>query len=146
MESLDVATPNEQSTDDGLQRTSIEVLAGPHRDIFTRAVENVLSSEIAQITYAQIADGLPLSSVEMDTYDYGSLSGNHPLHTKHINLCSGALEKAQKLHARFNSNSLQINSSASTPTMYGYLANLGSYSFYTSIGPLRLAREPSRHG
>lgn len=77
-------------------------------------MENVLSSEIAQITYAQIADGLPLSSVEMDTYDYGALSGDHPLHTKHTDLCAGALEKAQQLHAEFNLSSLQVNSRAST--------------------------------
>ncbi|KFZ24515.1 hypothetical protein V502_01001 [Pseudogymnoascus sp. VKM F-4520 (FW-2644)] len=126
MEPLRIANPHDLAADKGVQKTAIEDLTSQHRDIFTRAVANVLSSEIAQITYAQIADGLPLSSVEMDTYGYGALSGDHPLHTKHTSLCPGALEKAQELHAEFNPNSLQL--------LYEYqAASPGSRAFQTRL-------------
>ncbi|KFY31203.1 hypothetical protein V493_01311 [Pseudogymnoascus sp. VKM F-4281 (FW-2241)] len=89
MESLHVANSHDPPIEDGLYKTPIEALTAQHRDIFNRAVENVLSSDIAQITYAQITDGLPLSRVEMDTYEYGALSGDHPIYTRHTDLCGG---------------------------------------------------------
>ena len=49
--------------DVGFRKVSAASLEEQHRDIFVRAVSNVLSTEIAELTYAQIIDGLPLSSV-----------------------------------------------------------------------------------
>ncbi|OBT73985.1 hypothetical protein VF21_05993 [Pseudogymnoascus sp. 05NY08] len=67
MEQPRIVKPDEPTLADDQPKTTIKDLNPRHRDIFTRAVKNVLSSEIAQITYAQIIDGLPLSSVEKDT-------------------------------------------------------------------------------
>jgi len=71
-------------------------------------MSNVLSSEVAELTYAQIIDGLPLSAVEKDTYA-GSLHDDHPLHSKHIKLCPGVLKRSRGLCTSFDANSLQID-------------------------------------
>jgi hypothetical protein len=94
------------------QRLSVASLGeGPHQDIFTQAIRNVLSTDISEITLAQIVDGLPLSAVEKDTYTgSGYLCGDHPLHQKHKQLCSGVLEKTRQLYADFDVNSLRISS------------------------------------
>ncbi len=95
-----------------LQRLSVASLEdGPHRDIFTRALKNVLSTEISEITLAQIVDGLPLSAVERDTYSgSGYLAGDHPLHDKHTELCPGVSEKTRQLCADFDVDSISIGS------------------------------------
>lgn len=89
-------------------KSSIEMAVGaPHRDIFARAVSNVLSTDIAKITYAQIIDGLPLASVAQDTgYE---LPNGHPLHNGHKDLCPGVLEKTEEFRARFDPGSLQLD-------------------------------------
>ena len=69
----DTPSPSKRSINEPSQKLSIETLTGQHRDILTRAVQNVMSTEIAQITYAQIVDGFPLSSVEKDNYASGVL-------------------------------------------------------------------------
>lgn len=104
-----------QSQEAGLQRLSVASLGtGPHYDIFVRAIKHVLSTEISEITLAQIVDGLPLSAVERDTYtSSGYLCGDHPLHEKHQQLCPGVLEKARQLYAEFDINSLQLSSNVS---------------------------------
>jgi hypothetical protein len=48
----------------GLQLDAI--LDKPHRDVLDRAVRNVLGTELALETCAQIADGLPLARVAFD--------------------------------------------------------------------------------
>ncbi|KAI5916985.1 hypothetical protein F4810DRAFT_698415 [Camillea tinctor] len=84
---------------------------GPHRDIFSRAIRNVLSTDISEITLAQIVDGLPLSEVERDTYTgHGYLSGDHPLNQKHKQLCPGVLEKTRQLYSDLDIDSLRISS------------------------------------
>jgi hypothetical protein len=114
----DTPNPTEHSTDEQSQKLSIDILTGQHRDIFTRAVENVLSTEIAQITYAQIADGLPLSSVEKDTYAFGALTYDHPLHMNHIDLCPAALEKTRQLYADFNPHTLCMDRKVRTYLLF----------------------------
>lgn len=63
---------------------------------------------MAELTYTQIVDGLPLSEVVDDAYDDGgsSLSYLHPLYTKHTELCSGVLETTRQFHVDFYPNTL----------------------------------------
>ena len=49
-----------------------------HYAIFTRALKNVLATELALFTFAQIIDGLPIADVGFDRRGHG-LSGDHPL-------------------------------------------------------------------
>ncbi|KAL2200150.1 hypothetical protein P885DRAFT_73983 [Corynascus similis CBS 632.67] len=54
----------------------LEDLGGEHRRLLIRAIERVLSTEVAEFTYAQVIDGLPTSDVAFDTrdkpYGYGA--------------------------------------------------------------------------
>lgn len=145
----DTPDPSKYSTDEQSQKLSIEILTGQHRDVFTRAVENVLSTEIAQITYAQIADGLPLSSVEKDTYAFGALTYDHPLHTNHIDLCPDALEKTRQLYAEFDPDILCIDHKVRKYfAVLSPIANINlRYYSLSMLIKLRLqTREHSRHG
>jgi hypothetical protein len=113
------------------RKLTVDSLNKQHRDIFVRALSNVLSTEIAELTFAQIIDGLPLSDVADDTYDNGaSLSHIHPLYTKHTQLCPGVLETTQKFRADFDPNTLQFDCRARTPSFLLLLLLLSSKVFF----------------
>jgi hypothetical protein len=94
------------------KKLSIESLQDRHREIVTGAIANVLSSPIAEITYAQIVDGFPRSDVALDAYN-GSICPGHPLPKKHTELCPGVLERAQELRDSFDVSILRIDSGVS---------------------------------
>ena len=56
------------STDIKFRKTNIDTLDEPHRDAVESAISKILSTEIAETTYAQIVDGLPLPEVLKDVY------------------------------------------------------------------------------
>lgn len=77
------------------------VLDQPHRDFLDSALGNVLGTERALETYAQIVDGLPLASVAVDKYgDRYEKYRNHPI-ARHTSLCLGATETARAFLAQF---------------------------------------------
>lgn len=78
------------------EKSSISVLEGECREFVARALSNTLSTEVAQSTFAQIVDGVPLPSVLEDTYGGSDLEPDHPLFS-HESLCPGALEKTKEL-------------------------------------------------
>jgi hypothetical protein len=132
----------------GFRKVSAASLEGQHHDIFVRAVSNVLSTEIAEFTYAQIIDGLPLSSIADDTYDNGgSLTHTHPLYTKHTKLCPGVLETTRQFRAGFDPSIVQFDYRVSgLLTRPKLLWLIWDYSsFFTPIKPPRLARDLSKH-
>ena len=87
----------------------MEKLRTPHREILTRAIANVVASQIAKETFAQIVDGLPLSNVAWDSYS-GCLCSLHPLLDEHKELCPGVAEEAQKLCFSFDTSTLLMSS------------------------------------
>jgi hypothetical protein len=91
------------------KKLSVASLQGRHHDILTRAIANVLSSPIADITYGQIIDGLPLSNVACDTH-HGVTCPGHPLLDEHFELSSDVLERVSQLRASFNPDILKLNS------------------------------------
>ncbi|KAJ3546900.1 hypothetical protein NM208_g1782 [Fusarium decemcellulare] len=82
-------------------------LTSDHLDALSTAVESVLSTEIAEITYAQILDGLPMIDVFRDRYSSG-LDIRHPLY-EHTSLCPGVLERMRKYGAEFDAQSLNYD-------------------------------------
>ncbi|KAI8315794.1 Aryl-alcohol dehydrogenase [Colletotrichum sp. SAR11_240] len=92
-------------------RISIDVGLGDgeHRDAFTRALWNVLATEIAEITFAQIIDGLPLAEVAQDSGN-GSLPNGHPIHDLHQQLCPGVIQKTHEFRDKFDPGTIQIDS------------------------------------
>ena len=76
-------------------RIPVNPLDEEHRRVLIRAINNVLSTEEAILTYAQIIDGLPTADVAWDRRIPG-LYGEHPLE-EHEELCPGALDKAREV-------------------------------------------------
>ncbi|KAF5592795.1 hypothetical protein FPCIR_5478 [Fusarium pseudocircinatum] len=78
-----------------------------HRQILGRAIRNVLSTELAQFTYAQIIDGLPIADVAWDRRLPG-IMGEHIIND-HETLCPGALEKAHEFYEEWDPSSLKFD-------------------------------------
>lgn len=87
-------------------------LAGDHAATFSRAILNILSTDIAEETYAQIVDGLPIARVAMQSAT-DPLPDNHPLHDQHKDLCAGVLEKTHKFRKTFDPLALQLDATVS---------------------------------
>lgn len=87
-----------------------------HRQILDRAIRNVLSTELAQFTYAQIIDGLPIADVAWDRRLPG-IMGEHII-DDHETLCPGALEKAQEYYQEWDPSSLKFDPEVSRPPRF----------------------------
>ncbi|KAK3291671.1 uncharacterized protein B0H64DRAFT_330625 [Chaetomium fimeti] len=86
-----------------------------HHDVFEHAVRNVLSTETARTTYAQIIDGFPIASVAQDKRWY-DIDYEHPVFkSNHDQLCPGAWEKMEEFHASFDIDVLSMDERVSRP-------------------------------
>jgi hypothetical protein len=97
---------------------SIASLDHVHHQRLAQALRNVLSTPIAESTFAQIVDGLPLSEIERDKFDRSSVSHYHPLHEKHTELCPGTLSKLRELNSKFKLESLNFGAEVCLGTNY----------------------------
>lgn len=95
-----------------LDQGSIQALPASHRVVFCRALNNILSTTIAESTFAQIIDGLPISDVEKDHYD-GTIHRQHPLHESHKQVSSDTLLKAHNVRPALDGTTLQFDAKAS---------------------------------
>lgn len=87
-----------------------------HRDAFENALRNVLSTEIARMTYAQIIDGFPIASVARDKRWY-DIDYDHPVFREnHDQLCPRAWERMEEFHASLNIDILAIDERVSQPS------------------------------
>lgn len=99
---------------------SMEHLDAGHLQPFRQALSNILSTPIAESTYAQIIDGMPLSATYARNYWY---SENFPVET-HNHLCAGSLEKAIAARSNFDFTLLQFEPKASWSLLSSHLHNL----------------------
>lgn len=108
------AGPRSPSTTDDSQirSLSIDILDGDHHDLFTRAITRILFTEVAELAYAQIIDGLPLTRVIYESRG-GKLPKGHPLHSAHQELCPGMLDKVRQFREEFAPEILSIDSRVS---------------------------------
>jgi hypothetical protein len=82
---------------------TVEFLEDDRGQILDRAVRNVLGTEVALLTYAQILDGLPTEQSLLDSTDVCTRCKDHPvLAMKHNEICPGFVEKAREFRARFD--------------------------------------------
>ncbi|KAF4450476.1 hypothetical protein F53441_6475 [Fusarium austroafricanum] len=81
-----------------------------HRDVLDKAIRNVLSTELAQFTYAQIIDGLPIADVAWDRR-LPRIMGEHII-DDHETLCPGALENAQEYYKKWDPSFIKFNPDA----------------------------------
>jgi hypothetical protein len=82
-------------------------LEGTHHDSLFVALRNVLNTDIALVTYAQIIDGLPTSDAAWDQYA-SKYWPAHPIND-HKMLCEGALEKAKGFRASFAMTDVKVD-------------------------------------
>ncbi|KAF4472493.1 hypothetical protein FALBO_618 [Fusarium albosuccineum] len=72
-----------------------------HWRTLDRAVRNVLGTEVAALTCAQIMDGLPIADVAYDQRLPG-LFGEHPIEDLHEELCPGTMDKAREFYENWD--------------------------------------------
>lgn len=77
-----------------------------HHRVLIRAISNVLSTDLALFTFAQIIDGLPTADVAWDCR-YSNLVGAHPIE-QHEDICPGVLERARQFRDNFELNILSF--------------------------------------
>ncbi|KAK4244759.1 hypothetical protein C7999DRAFT_17031 [Corynascus novoguineensis] len=87
---------------------AIEMLDPEHCKILTHALQNVLSIGLAEITYAQLIDGLPTIDTVWEMRGIWAPQG-HPL-LNHKKLCKDALERARKFRDEFDPAVLRFDS------------------------------------
>lgn len=91
---------------------SIEVLDPEHYHALVKAIRNILSTELAELSIAQLIDGLPLMISVFESR--GCLIGKgHPL-LEHETLYDGALQQAKQLRDGFDPAVLSFSSKVCT--------------------------------
>lgn len=83
-----------------------QALDKDHLAAYARALTNVLSTELAESTFAQLIDGLPLWDVVSALGHYG-LDREEPVF-KHRELCPGVLQETRAFLANFYHGTLDI--------------------------------------
>lgn len=83
-----------------------------HQDALTRAINNILNTDIAETTLAQIVDGLPLADVAQDSKSPHPPKG-HPVYA-HTELCAGVIEKTHELRQALNFGHLTFEAGVSS--------------------------------
>lgn len=89
-----------------------EVLDADHQAIFATAMSNLLSTEIAEQTFAQILDGLPLRDVAfgMRVFEYNR---SDPVFS-HVELCPGVLDRTRMLRDDFDPKAMNLRADVRT--------------------------------
>ena len=90
--------------------------ASQHYRVFGRAIINVLSTELALFTFAQIVDGLPTADVAWDCRA-PDLGGAHPIE-QHEDICPGVLERTRGFRKDFNLDVLSFDPKVLYPTQF----------------------------
>ena len=85
---------------------SPEHLDPGHFEALRLALSNLLATDVAEFTYAQIIDGLPTTS---SFYDFHSLydTDDHPAQL-HPTLCDGVMDRVYKFRSAFDPLSLKF--------------------------------------
>lgn len=89
--------------------SAITLLDGSHDSALRKAISNVVDTNLAIATYAQIIDGLPAEDVAWDRSRH-KLQALHPL-SDHMALCPGVLDKLNAIIANLQIESLLFSSS-----------------------------------
>lgn len=86
-------------------------LDSTHRDAFTRAIQNILRTDLALDVYAQLIDGLPTGDAARDQR-IRRTAPSHPVH-RHSELCPGSLDKTRRFNDSFTIDELRFESEVS---------------------------------
>src|ERR1700761_8607370 len=99
-----------------IRRIKMDLLPKAHCDVLIRALHNVLSTDIAEVTYAQILDGVPLAEVANDRYSPHFIDLRHPVQ-QHTSLCPGVTEQTKAFRSSFDPAILEFDSRVRARTL-----------------------------
>ncbi|KAG6032946.1 hypothetical protein E4U41_007061 [Claviceps citrina] len=91
-------------------KSCVRTLGQDHYQAFERALRNVLSTELAEFTMAQLVDGLPTIDVLIECRGLRNMR-DHPIYN-HRALCEGALERTREFRSKFDPSLLLLKSSS----------------------------------
>lgn len=91
------------------RKLTVDDLGQQHRDVFTRALFNLLFTPAAETTFAQILDGAPLSQSVQDVPGW-IYPLDHPIRTQHLELCPGVLDRTRHSRSTFDLKELKFDS------------------------------------
>jgi hypothetical protein len=83
-------------------------MAPNHINILLQAIQNVLSTQIAEDTMAQLVDGLPTEQVAADARGC-LMTIDHPLIKEHGKICEPALARTRELRANFSVSQISFD-------------------------------------
>lgn len=104
----------------GLRQLAIHTLDQAHQDTVRSAIARILDTDLAEITYAQIIDGLPLGEVAFESRG-GMPHSDHPINHCHDRLCDGIMNRTRELHRTFDPKILQFDSRVSIDSRIGFI-------------------------
>ncbi|RFU36296.1 hypothetical protein B7463_g95, partial [Scytalidium lignicola] len=90
------------------QKVSLHHLVTEHLSVVTRAISNVLSTDVAEFTYAQIVAGLPTRDSYGDFHYTTDVDEGSPV-LHHLSLCDRVLAKTRTFKSNFDPLSLQFD-------------------------------------
>ncbi|CEI61018.1 unnamed protein product [Fusarium venenatum] len=105
----------------------IRVLDKDRRDASFRALSNMISTDIAEQTYAQILDGLPTEDSLLEGSPY--IEGHPVFELEQTRICERFLEKARRMCATLDPYNMQFD---------GHDANMGSKEYNIRLVELTL--------
>ncbi|KAL2022630.1 hypothetical protein VTK56DRAFT_4974 [Thermocarpiscus australiensis] len=82
----------------------ISLLDDTHADAFKQALTRLFQSDVAELTYAEIVDGLPTEASFLEFHFREE--GNPVFELQHTALCPGVLEKTRRFRETFDPTSL----------------------------------------
>lgn len=79
---------------------NLTVLDSEHAEAFKQALARILATEVAELTYAEILDGLPTTTSFLE---FSFWQEGHPVfELNHETLCPGAVEKTRAFRDRLD--------------------------------------------
>lgn len=101
---------------------SLTSLDAEHQASFKHAMANLLSTPIAEFTYAQIVDGMPISNIYKE--DHRFCEGFPVL--DHKDLCPGTMDKTRAFRSQFDIDSVEFE----PKVRQHIISNIGSWLMF----------------
>lgn len=95
-------------------RNNLDILDEVHKSTFGQALMNILSTDVAEFTYAQILDGLPTEDSLREGYPW--MEGHPVNELEHQQLCAGFIDKAREFRIQFDLSQLNLDDSVRLPS------------------------------
>ncbi|KAK7934571.1 hypothetical protein PG985_000066 [Apiospora marii] len=107
-DSLELPPDTTEEDNAPTRKLSIADIEEGHRNYFITAITRLISTDIAEVTYAQLFDGLPLSDVAGNR-GYSAFPDDHPIYEVHEELCPGMVDKTRKFRNEFHLETLRFD-------------------------------------